>query len=285
MRFLVNNNPTNDKASPQLLNYHLNCFKCIACERHLQKGDEFVLKSEGIFCKHDYEHSFQASHSTLLNRLNSTTSSLKPYSTPQFDELTETQTKQKQPTPRKSSSSRRITKRPRTILNAVQRYDFREAFKQSPKPCRKVREHLASKTGLSVRVVQVWFQNERAKMKKMQRRQQQNMLSQKLTKKGTKSNSKKGNTNKKSMSKRKTIDSDSMISEENSLAGEDDEYGEEDDEDESENSSDEEFDESDDEIEDEEDDEELTKLNRLNSNLTSNNTSSSSSVSSTSSLS
>lgn len=77
------------------------------------------------------------------------------------------------PPPRKSGSSRRITKRPRTILNAIQRYDFREAFKLSPKPCRKVREHLASKTGLSVRVVQVWFQNERAKVKKMQRRQQQ----------------------------------------------------------------------------------------------------------------
>jgi hypothetical protein len=41
----------------------------------------------------------------------------------------------------------------------------------SPKPCRKVREQLASETGLSVRVVQVWFQNERAKMKKLHRRQ------------------------------------------------------------------------------------------------------------------
>ena len=34
----------------------------------------------------------------------------------------------------------------------------------------KVREALAKDTGLSVRVVQVWFQNQRAKMKKMQRR-------------------------------------------------------------------------------------------------------------------
>lgn len=64
----------------------------------------------------------------------------------------------------RKSSSRRVTKRPRTILNASQRCDFREAFRLSQKPCRKVREHLADKTGLSVRVVQVWFQNERAKV-------------------------------------------------------------------------------------------------------------------------
>lgn len=81
---------------------------------------------------------------------------------------------------KKSSAMRRITKRPRTILNAVQRYDFKEAFKLSPKPCRKVREHLADKTGLSVRVVQVWFQNERAKVKKMLRRQQQQQLQQQV---------------------------------------------------------------------------------------------------------
>ncbi len=34
----------------------------------------------------------------------------------------------------------------------------------------QVREALAKETGLSVRVVQVWFQNQRAKMKKMHRR-------------------------------------------------------------------------------------------------------------------
>ncbi|XP_039269615.2 LIM homeobox transcription factor 1-alpha-like isoform X1 [Styela clava] len=63
-------------------------------------------------------------------------------------------------------------KRPRTILNAVQRRAFKAAFEMSPKPCRKVREALASETGLTVRVVQVWFQNQRAKMKKLAKRQQ-----------------------------------------------------------------------------------------------------------------
>merc|ERR1712088_338582 len=65
---------------------------------------------------------------------------------------------------------RRGPKRPRTILTAAQRRQFKASFDISPKPCRKVRESLAKETGLSVRVVQVWFQNQRAKMKKMQRR-------------------------------------------------------------------------------------------------------------------
>lgn len=37
----------------------------------------------------------------------------------------------------------------------------------------QVREALAKDTGLSVRVVQVWFQNQRAKMKKIQRKAKQ----------------------------------------------------------------------------------------------------------------
>lgn len=36
-----------------------------------------------------------------------------------------------------------------------------------------MREALAKETGLSVRVVQVWFQNQRAKMKKLQRKAKQ----------------------------------------------------------------------------------------------------------------
>nr|CAD7256775.1 unnamed protein product [Timema shepardi] len=89
---------------------------------------------------------------------------------------------------------RRGPKRPRTILTSAQRRQFKLSFEISPKPCRKVmkyrpkrlkrateapflspqvREALAKDTGLSVRVVQVWFQNQRAKMKKLQRKAKQ----------------------------------------------------------------------------------------------------------------
>uniref|UniRef100_A0AAJ7WK14 LIM homeobox transcription factor 1-alpha-like n=1 Tax=Petromyzon marinus TaxID=7757 RepID=A0AAJ7WK14_PETMA len=54
-------------------------------------------------------------------------------------------------------------KRPRTILTPQQRRAFKASFEMSSKPSRKVREMLAAETGLNVRVVQVWFQNQRAK--------------------------------------------------------------------------------------------------------------------------
>ncbi|KAI2802734.1 LIM homeobox transcription factor 1-alpha [Blomia tropicalis] len=71
---------------------------------------------------------------------------------------------------------RRGPKRPRTILTTAQRRAFKASFEISQKPCRKVRETLAKETGLSVRIVQVWFQNQRAKLKKMQRKQQQQAM-------------------------------------------------------------------------------------------------------------
>lgn len=66
---------------------------------------------------------------------------------------------------RSRTDGRRGPKRPRTILTTAQRRVFKNSFEISPKPCRKVREGLAKETGLSVRIVQVWFQNQRASKK------------------------------------------------------------------------------------------------------------------------
>ena len=34
--------------------YHLHCFKCDECGRSLEKGDEFGLKDDRLFCKDDF---------------------------------------------------------------------------------------------------------------------------------------------------------------------------------------------------------------------------------------
>ncbi|KAF5395697.1 Homeobox domain protein [Paragonimus heterotremus] len=63
------------------------------------------------------------------------------------------------------SGSGKNSKRPRTILTSTQRRRFKSVFEMNPKPARKIREALAQETGLNIRVVQVWFQNQRAKVR------------------------------------------------------------------------------------------------------------------------
>uniref|UniRef100_A0A8C8DAU6 LIM homeobox transcription factor 1, beta a n=1 Tax=Oryzias sinensis TaxID=183150 RepID=A0A8C8DAU6_9TELE len=144
--------------------YHLSCFCCCICEHQLCKGDEFVLKEGQLFCKKDYEKERNLSSTSGDN-------SDSDKSRDDFEAESEHFV-----TAVKGSDDNKDPfrpKRPRTILTTQQRRTFKASFEVSSKPCRKVRETLAAETGLSVRVVQVWFQNQRAKMKKLARRQQQ----------------------------------------------------------------------------------------------------------------
>ena len=38
--------------------FHLACFRCVACGCQLQKGDQFVVKDDQVFCRIDYEKLF-----------------------------------------------------------------------------------------------------------------------------------------------------------------------------------------------------------------------------------
>ncbi|XP_041816239.1 LIM/homeobox protein LMX-1.2-like isoform X1 [Chelmon rostratus] len=146
--------------------YHLSCFCCCVCERQLCKGDEFVLKEGQLLCKSDYEREKDLLSTVSLDNTDSDKSE---------DENLDVKS-EKCPAAGKGGDDGkdpRRPKRPRTILTTQQRRAFKASFEVSSKPCRKVRETLAAETGLSVRVVQVWFQNQRAKMKKLARRQQQ----------------------------------------------------------------------------------------------------------------
>ncbi|TKS79051.1 LIM homeobox transcription factor 1-beta LIM/homeobox protein 1.2 [Collichthys lucidus] len=146
--------------------YHLNCFCCCVCDRQLRKGDEFVLKEGQLLCKIDYER-----EKDLLSSVSPDDSD----SEKSDDEELDIKPEKGIGGQGKGDDGKdpRRPKRPRTILTTQQRRAFKASFEVSSKPCRKVRETLAAETGLSVRVVQVWFQNQRAKMKKLARRQQQ----------------------------------------------------------------------------------------------------------------
>ncbi|XP_005449501.2 LIM/homeobox protein LMX-1.2 isoform X1 [Oreochromis niloticus] len=146
--------------------YHLSCFCCCVCQHQLCKGDEFVLKEGQLLCKTDYER-----ERTLFNTLSPDITD----SDKSEDEDSDVKSEKILLVRKCSDDSKEPLrpKRPRTILTTPQQRAFKASFEVSSKPCRKVRETLAAETGLSVRVVQVWFQNQRAKMKKLARRQQQ----------------------------------------------------------------------------------------------------------------
>ncbi|KAF7492253.1 LIM/homeobox protein Lhx3 [Sarcoptes scabiei] len=61
------------------------------------------------------------------------------------------------------------SKRPRTTITAKQLETLKLAYNNSPKPARHIREQLSHDTGLDMRVVQVWFQNRRAKEKRLKK--------------------------------------------------------------------------------------------------------------------
>uniref|UniRef100_A0A8D0GYQ5 LIM homeobox transcription factor 1-alpha n=1 Tax=Sphenodon punctatus TaxID=8508 RepID=A0A8D0GYQ5_SPHPU len=149
--------------------YHLGCFCCCVCERRLQKGDEFVLKEGQLLCKSDYEKE---------RELLSLVSPAESDSGKSDDEEGLGKMGPGLGKGAEETKDHKRPKRPRTILTTQQRRAFKASFEVSSKPCRKVRETLAAETGLSVRVVQVWFQNQRAKMKKLARRQQQQQQQQ-----------------------------------------------------------------------------------------------------------
>ncbi|KAJ9590010.1 hypothetical protein L9F63_016873, partial [Diploptera punctata] len=114
--------------------YHLQCFACVMCSRQLNTGDEFYLMEDRkLVCKPDYEAAkTKGLHGGCLDG--------------------------DQP-----------NKRPRTTITAKQLETLKLAYNNSPKPARHVREQLSQDTGLDMRVVQVWFQNRRAKEKRLKK--------------------------------------------------------------------------------------------------------------------
>ncbi|XP_065068681.1 LIM homeobox transcription factor 1-beta-like isoform X2 [Rhopilema esculentum] len=152
--------------------YHLHCFKCYECGQSLEKGDEFGLKDDRLFCREDL-NGIRPEKDVISDSTHA--ASDKSEASPVSSDI---------------SCETKSPKRPRTILTSAQRKAFKASFEMTPKPCRKVREELSRDTGLSVRVVQVWFQNQRAKLKKIAKKNNPNQMDDSPSKRSAKSKKK-----------------------------------------------------------------------------------------------
>lgn len=72
--------------------------------------------------------------------------------------------------------------RVRTVLNEKQLHTLRTCYAANPRPDALMKEQLVEMTGLSPRVIRVWFQNKRCKDKKKTIAMKQQMQQEKVKK-------------------------------------------------------------------------------------------------------
>ncbi|TWW67350.1 insulin gene enhancer protein isl-2b isoform X1 [Takifugu flavidus] len=139
--------------------YHIECFRCSVCSRQLLPGDEFSLREEELLCRAD--------HSILLEK-SSAGSPISPghlHSNRALhltDPVSMRQATHRNHVHKQSEKTTRV----RTVLNEKQLHTLRTCYNANPRPDALMKEQLVEMTGLSPRVIRVWFQNKRCKDKK-----------------------------------------------------------------------------------------------------------------------
>ncbi|XP_064575741.1 LIM/homeobox protein Lhx4 isoform X1 [Zonotrichia leucophrys gambelii] len=168
--------------------WHSSCLKCADC--HMQLAERCFSRAGSVYCKEDFFKRFGTKCTACQQGIPPTQVVRKAqdfvYHLHCFaciicsrqlatgDEFYLMEDgrlvcKEDYETAKQNDDSEAGAKRPRTTITAKQLETLKNAYKNSPKPARHVREQLSSETGLDMRVVQVWFQNRRAKEKRLKK--------------------------------------------------------------------------------------------------------------------
>jgi insulin gene enhancer protein ISL-1 len=171
--------------------YHIDCFRCSACKRQLTRGDEFALRDDVLFCKADHEVLEKTAPTIKTDKdiitgsngislgfgpngansdINGNNISPNSVNNHQMTATTEPiqlgrHRESGRPSIHKQSAEHKPT-RVRTVLNEKQLHTLRTCYNANPRPDALMKEQLVEMTGLSPRVIRVWFQNKRCKDKK-----------------------------------------------------------------------------------------------------------------------
>ncbi|XP_072449692.1 insulin gene enhancer protein ISL-1-like [Chiloscyllium punctatum] len=135
--------------------YHQHCFRCVACNRRLLPGEKCRLQFDGPYCIEDGG----LPDPSLIQQ--------DPVRAVRDDRSLYLSEKVKAcpPALRAPTHSDKIT-RVRTVLNEQQLLTLRTCYAANPRPDALMKQQLMEMTGLSSRVIRVWFQNKRCKDKK-----------------------------------------------------------------------------------------------------------------------
>ncbi|MGH0148967.1 UNVERIFIED_CONTAM: hypothetical protein FKN15_013947 [Acipenser sinensis] len=177
--------------------YHLSCFTCTTCNKTLTTGDHFGMKENLVYCRVHFETLLQGEYHPQLNYtelaakggglalpyFNSTATVQKGrprkrkspamgvdianYNSGCNENEADHLDRDQQPYPASQKS-----KRMRTSFKHNQLRTMKSYFAINHNPDAKDLKQLAQKTGLTKRVLQVWFQNARAKFRRNVLRQE-----------------------------------------------------------------------------------------------------------------
>ncbi|KAL4641941.1 insulin gene enhancer protein ISL-2 [Arapaima gigas] len=140
--------------------YHIECFRCSVCSRQLLPGDEFSVRDDELLCRAD--------HGLLLERsgAGSPESPGHVHAHRALHMAADPVSVRQAPHRTHAHKQSEKTTRVRTVLNEKQLHTLRTCYNANPRPDALMKEQLVEMTGLSPRVIRVWFQNKRCKDKK-----------------------------------------------------------------------------------------------------------------------
>ncbi|XP_038231096.1 LIM/homeobox protein Lhx2 isoform X1 [Dermochelys coriacea] len=187
--------------------YHLNCFTCTTCNKMLTTGDHFGMKDNLVYCRLHFETLIQGEYQVHFSHSDVAAGkgpalgagSANTLGLPYYNGVGTVQKgrprKRKSPGPGADLAaynaalscnendgdhldrdqqypSNQKTKRMRTSFKHHQLRTMKSYFAINHNPDAKDLKQLAQKTGLTKRVLQVWFQNARAKFRRNLLRQE-----------------------------------------------------------------------------------------------------------------
>ncbi|KAA0703756.1 Insulin gene enhancer protein ISL-1 [Triplophysa tibetana] len=143
--------------------YHTECFRCESCDRQLLPGDEYVLWEGRPLCM---------DHHKFFKRLSTSNDLHEKTQDTDVHENSKPISQSSCPWASAQRRSERAT-RVRTVLSESQLRMLQTCYSANSRPDALMKEQLVEMTGLSPRVIRVWFQNKRCKDKKMMMRHTQ----------------------------------------------------------------------------------------------------------------